>query len=393
MDEVNRSTPPDLRVAADNMREQRLPEKSKDDYIAAFNQFMAWHAMKKVPQDYVTMNVVMAYFMDLAEVYAPSTLASRLSMLKATIPLRIKNLGALNWEPLEKWVYTKRDKWNAKKSAVFTREQVEVFLRLPDEEILAKKMIFAFGVFGGLRKSELVNLKPGDVSLVDGKLEVKVTDAKTGDRWFMLTPSPDPALDVVAMYERYTKLRPSGAPDRLFLRFTNKRCTRQPIGKNMIASIPAFIAKLLSLPTPEMYTGHAMRRTGATILVDDGADFLTLKRFGAWRSDKVAQGYVANSKAQKNHVSELVQGNKEKKMKMTAYNPLPLQPVSLPGALPTAMPPPTVNSAPILNFNGSNNYIYVYMVPAGPQVLTAPAGAMAMPPTAAPALPEQPPSV
>lgn len=393
MDEVNRCTPPELRTAADKMREQRLPEKSKDDYIDAFKQFMEWHAMKKVPQGYVTANVVMAYFMDLAEVYAPSTVASRLSMLKATIPLRIKNVESLDWEPLEKWVYTKRDKWNAKKSAVFTREQVEMFLRLPDDEILAKKMIFAFGVFGGLRKSELVNLKPSDVSVVDGKLEVKVTDAKTGDRWFMLTPSPDPALDVIAMYERYTKLRPSGAPDRLFLRFTNKRCTRQPIGKNMIASIPAFVAKLLSLPAPETYTGHAMRRTGATILVDDGADLLTLKRFGAWKSDKIAQGYVANSKAQKNHISELVQGNKEKKMKMTAYNPLPLQPGPLPSVPPTAVSPPMMNSAPIFNVNGSNNHIYVYMVPSGPQVLAAPVAAPAMPPTAAPAIPEQPPAV
>lgn len=376
MDVPNRCTPPDLREAANVVREQRLPEKSRDDYLKAYDDFLKWHKMKHVPDGYVTSNVVMAYFKDLSEAYAPSTMASRLSMLKATLMLKNQMAASIDWEPLEKWVYTKRDKWDAKKSAIFTRAQVDAFISLQDEHLLMKKIAFAFGVFGGMRKSEIVALKPSDVSMVDGKLEVKVKDGKTGDRWFIISPTDNAALNVVALCTRYISLRPPGnTPDRFFLRYTNGRCTRQPVGKNMVAEIPAFVANLLKLPDVATYTSHAMRRTGATILADEGCDFLTLKRFGAWKSDKVAQGYVANSKAQKARISDLVQGEKNgKKMKMTAYVPPSTAP---PAPLPAMAQLPALNvhapaAGPTFNFLGSNNHIIVYMMPTGPHSTTVP---------------------
>jgi hypothetical protein len=43
------------------------------------------------------------------------------------------------------------------------------------------------------------------------------------------------------------------------------------------------------------YTGHSLRRTSATLLVDEGGDLTTLKRHGGWRSSFVAEGYIEES--------------------------------------------------------------------------------------------------
>jgi len=48
---------------------------------------------------------------------------------------------------------------------------------------------------------------------------------------------------------------------------------------------------------PVGYTVHAFRRSAATNLADAGVSFVNLKRHGQWKSDSVAEGYIANSKA------------------------------------------------------------------------------------------------
>jgi hypothetical protein len=59
--------------------------------------------------------------------------------------------------------------------------------------------------------------------------------------------------------------------------------------------MPRDIAQYLNLPDANLYTGHAFRRTSATLLADSGADITTLKRHGGWRSSNVAEGYIENS--------------------------------------------------------------------------------------------------
>lgn len=82
---------------------------------------------------------------------------------------------------------------------------------------------------------------------------------------------------------------------RFFVNYQKGHCTRQFIGKNKIAQIPQEIAAFLKLPCPESYTGHCFRRTSATLLADSGATITTLKRHGGWKSDTVAEGYIAES--------------------------------------------------------------------------------------------------
>ena len=62
----------------------------------------------------------------------------------------------------------------------------------------------------------------------------------------------------------------------------------------------------VSLPSRYEITGHAFRRTSATILANSGANMERIKRIGAWKSDKIAEGYVENSLAYKRETSDLI---------------------------------------------------------------------------------------
>ena len=52
---------------------------------------------------------------------------------------------------------------------------------------------------------------------------------------------------------------------------------------------------------PEEYTGHCFRRTGTTLLSNSGAPMI-IKQLGGWKSDTVAQLYVADSLENKNKI-------------------------------------------------------------------------------------------
>ena len=105
----------------------------------------------------------------------------------------------------------------------------------------------------------------------------------------------------------YINLRPTNvAIDRFFLNFQMGKCTRQPIRRHKISMMPTKIADFLHLPNSQSFTGHAFRRTSATLLVNGGGDILDLKRHGGWKSDKVAEGYVAESVRNKRKIAQQI---------------------------------------------------------------------------------------
>lgn len=102
-------------------------------------------------------------------------------------------------------------------------------------------------------------------------------------------------------------LRPPGISEkRFFLTYRNKKCTAQPVGKNTLGNVPCIIAKYLNLENPELFTGHCLRRTSSTLLVEAGATFETLKLHGKWKSTSVAEGYIAESMSSKNKISLMI---------------------------------------------------------------------------------------
>lgn len=76
-----------------------------------------------------------------------------------------------------------------------------------------------------------------------------------------------------------------------------------------MATYPRKIADLLGLPDASEYTSPALRRSSATWMADGGVDLINLKRFGGWKSDTAAQGYIAESTTNKRMLAEVLQGN------------------------------------------------------------------------------------
>ena len=55
------------------------------------------------------------------------------------------------------------------------------------------------------------------------------------------------------------------------------------------------IASWLGLPNADDFSGHSLCGTGATALANSGCTLLQLKRYGGWKSDRVAQRYLKKS--------------------------------------------------------------------------------------------------
>ncbi|KAJ8910666.1 hypothetical protein NQ315_011184 [Exocentrus adspersus] len=72
--------------------------------------------------------------------------------------------------------------------------------------------------------------------------------------------------------------------------------------------MPKNIASFLNLPYLEQYTGHCFRRSSTSILADSGADLLTIKRHGGWKSNTVAEGYIDTSKGNKKKIAAKILG-------------------------------------------------------------------------------------
>ena len=70
--------------------------------------------------------------------------------------------------------------------------------------------------------------------------------------------------------------------------------------------MPKLIAQILELRNAEKYTGHAFRRTSATLFTESGADMSAIQRYGGWKSPQVAQGYVDESDVLKNLTAQQI---------------------------------------------------------------------------------------
>jgi hypothetical protein len=76
------------------------------------------------------------------------------------------------------------------------------------------------------------------------------------------------------------------------------------VGIHSVGAVPCRIATYLGLETPHLYTGHAFRRSSATLMADNGASTLTIKRQGGWKSAAVAESYIEDSVGKKLRVAK-----------------------------------------------------------------------------------------
>ncbi|KAI8433702.1 hypothetical protein MSG28_015697 [Choristoneura fumiferana] len=213
------------------------------------------------------------------------------------------NVNIKNFSNLTAFLKRQSDGFKSKKSNVLTSENITQFLNeAPDDRYLATKIALILGVNGACRSTELYNLTKNDVTYHDDVILVKLRDTKTKiDRMFVIKN------EYISIMEKYRALRPASATsDKFFLQFRNGKCFNQVIGRHKISTFPKKVAIFLNLANTEMYTGHCFRRTSATLLADAGANLLTMKRHGGWKSEKVVEGYIAESVTNKSHINDAI---------------------------------------------------------------------------------------
>lgn len=299
-DDEELCTPPEMRECALNINAALLPEKSREKYEGTYLTYKKWQISKNVKL--TSENVLMVYFKELSERYKPSTLWSTWSIIKTTLNQK-EGIDINQYKQLKAFMKRQSDGYKSKKSKVLSPEEIEKFiLKAPDEKYLAVKIALIFGISGACRREELANIKLQDVQHQGEVIVVKIPDTKTKvPRTFIIDD------DFCKLVKAYESLRPSKASsDRFFLNYQMGKCTTQVIGKNKFGAMPKQIAEYLKLPDACLYTGHSFRRTSATLLANAGADFLSVKRHGGWKSSTVAESYVEDSIYNKRKVGQLI---------------------------------------------------------------------------------------
>jgi len=200
-----------------------------------------------------------------------------------------------------------------KKAPAFSRDDLFRFLRETPStgRELVEKLVVLTGFYGGLRSCELVALIWSDIVFSAEGVLVNISRSKTDQAGVgtvkLLPTNQEEALCPLRYYTIYKSLVPS-TDGRVFLRFQAGKFTRAPLGKTTIAAIPRKVAIFLGLDNAYSYTGHALRVTSATVLADQGANSLALKRHGRWKSDAVAEEYLRGSKQVRNETAALLSG-------------------------------------------------------------------------------------
>lgn len=126
------------------------------------------------------------------------------------------------------------------------------------------------GILGACRACELHSMNIEDIRDLGSTLLVTVPKAKT--KIFRKFTIADPYYHIC---KKYMLIRPANCTSStFFLNYQNGKCTIQRIGINKMGEMGKEIAKYLKLSNPELYTGHSLRRTSATLLVDGGGNLL-----------------------------------------------------------------------------------------------------------------------
>jgi hypothetical protein len=162
-----------------------------------------------------------------------------------------------------------------------------------------------------MRSEELTNLCFEELTAEEEGVRVLIAASKTdkaGEGFdFVALASPIKWKCTLNYYNKYKVLveKPKG---RFFRIRRNGAYINQPCGRSFFLEVPKTIAKWLNKPDWKKHTGHSIRRTAATWLANAGASNVELKKFGRWKSDTVAQGYVDRSEFHKRKLATMIQG-------------------------------------------------------------------------------------
>lgn len=216
--------------------------------------------------------------------------------------------------------------YHPKKALVFEKEEIIKFLKEATDDkylfikvnaiicenfvifvrLLFSQVVIIIGICGGCRGNELHNMRVDDFEDRGNVIVVRLPVTKTHiQRSFSILND----WNGIDLYKKYVAMRPADVPhDKFFVNFQKGKCTKQPVGIHKLESVPKQVAEYLCLPNPNLYTGHTLRRTSATLLANSGASDVTMKIHGGWSSSSVVSGYIADSVNQKIAIAKMISG-------------------------------------------------------------------------------------
>lgn len=140
MDEMNEILPFEAKFFPCEIEavQSALSDRSNDRYVSAYEKFLSWQRSQKTNS--FDEDVLLKYFHEAANTFAPTTLFSMYSMLKNTIYSN-HNLNISAYSRLLAFLREKQLGYRSKKTYFFSADEIKkFFLEAPDSKYLGIKV-------------------------------------------------------------------------------------------------------------------------------------------------------------------------------------------------------------------------------------------------------------
>jgi integrase len=151
-----------IQQQAAQIKKTLLPASSAKLYVKHWHRYLKWITAKQLNEEQLYMEgTLLVYFSELQEKYSPSSLWSIFSCLNRFFQIN-RNIKLNEFSSLILFLKQQNAPHKPKRSAVFTKEQIQRFLLLCHQkngQLLVQKLVLLFGIYGGLRPDELTSMR------------------------------------------------------------------------------------------------------------------------------------------------------------------------------------------------------------------------------------------
>jgi integrase len=276
------------------------PEKSKQIYQKKQKDFVDW--MKENDYHEESESTYIHYFNYLNNYgYSSSTIQQIFGILNKRSKI-MYNQPLQSFQRLQGLMKEKHKRHIYKKSSTLSFEEIEQILQIGinEGEIFLYAIMVIIQFYGLLRVCQLREIRFKDVTLLENgkdgnEIQIKTKGVKTtNEEKVFLIKNQKAILNIcnyIALFDDIKK-------DENLLFFKpykeGKILANSNIGKDTYSNAIKKVVAYIGLD--QKITSHGVRRSGATILAENGATVSQLKDIGGWKSDSVVQHYINSTR-------------------------------------------------------------------------------------------------